>query len=63
MMSLPVWLTRPMYPGEGSLSRGSQSSVGGGGWTLLPAATKLGQGNVFTGACDSVHGGGGLRQG
>ena len=31
MMSLPVWLTSPMYPGEGSLSRGSQSSVGGGG--------------------------------
>ena len=24
----------------------------------LPAATKLGQGNVFTGVCDSVHGGG-----
>ena len=24
----------------------------------LPAATKLGQGNVFTGACHSVHGGG-----
>ena len=24
---------------------------------LLPAATKLGQGNVFTGVCDSVHGG------
>ena len=29
---------------------------------LLPAATKLGQGNVFTGVCDSVHGGGGLPQ-
>ena len=26
---------------------------------LLPAATKLGQGNVFTGVCDSVHRGGG----
>ena len=25
---------------------------------LLLAATKLGQGNVFTGICDSVHGGG-----
>ena len=25
---------------------------------LLPAATKLGQGNVFTGVCDSAHGGG-----
>ena len=25
---------------------------------ILPAATKLGQGNVFTGVCDSVHGGG-----
>ena len=24
---------------------------------FLPAATKLGQGNVFTGVCDSVHGG------
>ena len=24
----------------------------------LPAATKLGQGNVFTGVCDSVHRGG-----
>ena len=24
--------------------------------SLLPAATKLGQGNVFTGVCDSVHG-------
>ena len=29
---------------------------------LLPAATKLGQGNVFTGVCDSVHGGGGCIQ-
>ena len=27
-------------------------------WGFLPAATKLGQGNVFTGVCDSVHGGG-----
>ena len=26
----------------------------------LVAATKLGQGNVFTGVCDSVHGGGGV---
>ena len=26
--------------------------------SLLRAATKLGQGNVFTGNCDSVHGGG-----
>ena len=25
---------------------------------ILPAATKLGQGNVFTGVCDSVHRGG-----
>ena len=24
-------------------------------WPLLPAATKLDQGNVFTGVCDSVH--------
>ena len=24
-------------------------------YNLLPAATKLGQGNVFTGVCDSVH--------
>ena len=29
---------------------------------MLPAATKLGQGNVFTGVCDSVQGGGGLPQ-
>ena len=29
---------------------------------LLPPATKLGQGNIFTGVCDSVHGGGGLPQ-
>ena len=27
---------------------------------FLPAATKLGQGNVFTGVCDSVHRGGGV---
>ena len=27
--------------------------------SYLPAATKLGQGNVFTGVCDSVHRGGG----
>ena len=51
-----------------------QLGVGGGGgfWTksqnrvncdFLPAATKLGQGNVFTGVCDSVHGGGGLVPG
>ena len=26
-------------------------------FAYLPAATKLGQGNVFTGVCDSVHGG------
>ena len=26
----------------------------------LPPATKLGQGNVFTGVCDSVHKGGGV---
>ena len=25
---------------------------------LLPPATKLGQGNIFTGICDSVHSGG-----
>ena len=25
--------------------------------TLLPSATKLGQGYIFTGICDSVHGG------
>ena len=25
---------------------------------LLPPATKLGQGNIFTGICDSVHRGG-----
>ena len=30
---------------------------GGGANLLLPAATKLGQGNVFTGVCDSVNGG------
>ena len=30
--------------------------------TLLPAATKLGQGNVFTSVCDSVHRGGCLSQ-
>ena len=29
-------------------------------WFLLPPATKLGQGYVFTGVCDSVHGGGGV---
>ena len=29
-------------------------------YSLLPAATKLGQGNVFTGVCDSVHSGGGV---
>ena len=28
---------------------------------FLPPATKLGQGNVFTSVCDSVHGGGGWR--
>ena len=27
---------------------------------LLPPATKLGQGYVFTRVCDSVHGGGGI---
>ena len=26
---------------------------------LLPPATKLGQGYIFTGVCDSAHGGGG----
>ena len=28
---------------------------------LLPPATKLGQGNVFTSVCDSVHRGGGVH--
>ena len=27
-------------------------------WKLLPTTKKSGQGNVFTGVCDSVHGGG-----
>ena len=49
----------------------SQNDRCNGGFTLhgtetvliyLPAATKLGQGNVFTGICDSVHRGGGLPQ-
>ena len=31
-------------------------------WGFLPAATKLGQGNVFTGVCDSVHRGRSLPQ-
>ena len=31
-------------------------------FTYLLAATKLGQGNVFTGVCDSVHRGGSLPQ-
>ena len=30
----------------------------GGANILLPPATKLGQGYVFTGVCDSVHRGG-----
>ena len=30
---------------------------------LLPPATKLGQGYIFTGVCDSVHRGGGLLRG
>ena len=30
---------------------------------LLPPATKLGQGYIFTGVCDSVHGGGGCSRG
>ena len=29
-----------------------------GSVSLLPPATKLGQGNIFTGVCDSVHWGG-----
>ena len=29
---------------------------------FLPPAMKLGQGNIFTGVCDSVHGVGGLPQ-
>ena len=30
---------------------------------LLPPATKLGQGYIFTGVCDSVNGGGGVCSG
>ena len=30
---------------------------------FLPLATKLRQGNIFTGASNSVHGGGGVWQG
>ena len=39
-------------------SRGRQPQRGDSNLLLLPAATKLGQGNVFTGVCDSVHSGG-----
>ena len=38
--------------------RGCTNSQNGCANLLLPAATKLGQGNVFTGVCDSVHRGG-----
>ena len=36
-----------------------------GGWEalLLPPATKLGQGNIFTGMCDSVNRGGASSRG
>ena len=41
----------PGFPaGRGQPQRGSAN-------LLLPPATKLGQGSIFTGVCDSVHGG------
>ena len=46
----------PTYLFKQLLESNSYDSV------FLPAATKLSQGNVFTGVCDSVHGGGGLPQ-
>ena len=36
------------------------SLLASNGTLFLPAATKLGQGNVFTGVCDSVNRGGGV---
>ena len=40
--------------GAPSLENSGSAAVSG----LLPPATKLGQGYVFTGVCDSVHRGG-----
>ena len=55
------WLQQALAdPIKGMLGKPSrlrtQISLNSG--TLLPPATKLGQGYVFTGVCDSVHSGG-----
>ena len=43
----------------GAKTKAAQKSWGQISKILLPPATKLGQGYIFTGVCDSVHGGGG----
>ena len=54
-------LRRAMEKGKDLMKNGVVTLEQGG---FLPAATKLGQGNVFTGVCDSVQeGGGGLVPG
>ena len=60
-----TYLTYPSVADPGLLRFGPQPQgwCEGGDNLSLPAATKLGQGNVFTGVCDSVHGGGCLLWG
>ena len=56
VLHLPTW--RPAWQGSRSLPQNcKQASVGleRTYHTWLPATTKLGQGNVFTGICDSVN--------
>ena len=51
-MSVPVEITPEVSCNHFFVRQQSCGNV-----MLLPAATKLGQGNVFTGICDSVQGG------
>ena len=46
-----------LYSGTQMYQQGVLEAVEVGEENLLPPATKLGQGYIFTGVCDSVHGG------
>ena len=56
--SLEELVTNPTYQAmvpQGSATMGLFKVKARSHGAFLPAATKLGQGNVFTGVCDSVH--------
>ena len=59
LVSIKQYTKRRYLIPKGTVERRLQQNNRKSTIEFLPAATKLGQGNVFTGVCDSVHGGGG----